>query len=236
MSGSATFATDRFRLATAATRMSESRTSPDFSGPVPAFAAAAGGGGAAVVVGLVTRSPGRRSDGRSGRYSGPQPSARRSATDDALTIPTSPCARPFPPARRRVARLARDGSPRHRAARLPGRARRRGRRARPTRIGLGRRAARLAASTDMPRAAATRPGPAARSSCRPSTPSSRGSAGSARRPSTTSASGWPSRRPRRTASRPSTPSSRRTRGRRWWPTSATTSPAGWPARKGCART
>ena len=39
------------------------------------------------------------------------------------------------------------------------------------------------------------------------------------------------RRPRPTASPRSTPCSRRSRGRRSWPTSATTSPAGWPARR-----
>ena len=43
----------------------------------------------------------------------------------------------------RVARLGGDGSARHRPARVPGRARSRGRRPRAARIGLGRRAARL---------------------------------------------------------------------------------------------
>ena len=65
--------------------------------------------------------------------------------------------------------------------------------------------------------------------CRRSTPSRRASAGSARARSTTSASGWPCRRPRPTASRRSTRCSRRRRGRRRSCTSATTSRAGCAA-------
>ena len=63
-----------------------------------------------------------------------------------------------------------------------------------------------------------------------------GSAGSAAAPSTTSRSGSRSRRPRPTASRRSMPCSRRRRGRRSWPTCATTSRAGSRARSGSART
>ena len=84
--------------------------------------------------------------------------------------------------------------------------------------------------------AGTRPVPAATCCCRSFTRSRTGSAGSASRPSTTSRSGSPCRRPRRTASRPSMPCTRPSRGRRSWRTSATTSRAGWPARSRCAPT
>ena len=103
------------------------------------------------------------------------------------------------------ATLGRDGSARHRPARLPGRTRRRGRRARAARVGLGRRGRATRGPTGTRHAAGTRSGRAGSSCCRRSTRSSRGSAGSARPPSTTSASGSPWRPPRPTAWRRSTP-------------------------------
>ena len=127
------------------------------------------------------------------------------------------------------ATLGRDGPPRHRAARVPRGAGRRRRRPGPADVGLGRRAAAIRRPTATPPAAATPPGHAAPSCCRRSTRSRPGSAGSASRRSTTSAGASPSRRPRPTASPRSTRCSRRSRGRRSSPTSATTSPAGWPA-------
>ncbi len=105
---------------------------------------------------------------------------------------------------------------------------------RPSRAGSAGRATH--GSMAMRHPVATRRAPGARSCCRRSTRSSRGSAGSASRPSTTSAGGWRSPRPRRTAWRRSTRSSPPRRDHRSWSTSATTSPAAWPARNGSATT
>ena len=91
-------------------------------------------------------------------------------------------------------------------------------------------AASASPGTPIPPKAATRPEADDTCSCRRSTPSSPGSAGSARARSTTSASGSPCRRRTRTAWRRSTPSCPRCRAPGGCCTSATTSPAGARAR------
>ena len=89
MSGRATFATDRFRLATAATRMSERRTSPDFSGPVPASEPADAGGTVVAVALAVMTSPSDRTIQARGVGPG-GPSARRDDSPGARSGPAEP--------------------------------------------------------------------------------------------------------------------------------------------------